>query len=512
MSWIRSTASDYKDLSDALVAAAVGNSVQSVDSVAAGGSGYAVGEIITLTGGTFTVAAQLEVLTLSTTAVATVRIYNAGVYTVDPTDPVAQGSSDGSGTGATFNLTLAANGWTANRNQATTCSSVDSVAAAGTGYNIGDVITLTGGVYDTAVTLTVATLTGGAGTGVATVTISEAGYYRVLPSDPVVQASVSPSGGTGATFNLSWDTGEREVILEGIGSGAEEIFVGWRTFSGSGYFNFELHGMTGYSAALQMSEQPGVSPGFFDGGTELLEAGAYMLCQNTTVSYWLSINSSRLILVVKAGSAYFNAYLGFGNRFATSIEYPYPMCVAGHDSHPFDLSSQSKLSSGLVDPWGSSENTLAGPMFVMGTDNAWISVQNAIISTTYSPRDIVVVSPAQVPDGSGNSLITPQADRFIDNSYDFASLILQSASGTPQFNVDPTPGTTPKHMMFPTAVVISVPTHVLIELDNTFWMTAFLAAGSLVTEDRIVDGTDTYRVFQNCNRTDVYAFLAIKEI
>ena len=67
----------------------------------AGGSGYAVGDRVTLAGGTHTTAAVIRVLTLSTTAIATFSIVNAGVYTTTSTS-FTQGSTSGVGTGATF--------------------------------------------------------------------------------------------------------------------------------------------------------------------------------------------------------------------------------------------------------------------------------------------------------------------------------------------------------------------------------------------------------------------------
>lgn len=76
--------------------------------VQAGGSGYAVGDTITLTGGTAITQAVLTVATLSGSAVATVTVTYSGFYSAKPTDPVAQGSTSGSGTGATFNMTWAA--------------------------------------------------------------------------------------------------------------------------------------------------------------------------------------------------------------------------------------------------------------------------------------------------------------------------------------------------------------------------------------------------------------------
>ncbi len=89
--------------------------------VAAGGTGYVVGEIITLAAGPTTnpplgAPAQLQVLTAPGGVIATVSVVNVingaspavgGSYFAAQTNPVAQGSTTGVGTGATFNLTQA---------------------------------------------------------------------------------------------------------------------------------------------------------------------------------------------------------------------------------------------------------------------------------------------------------------------------------------------------------------------------------------------------------------------
>lgn len=75
-------------------------------SVASGGTGYVVDEYITLTGGTGT-NTVLKVSSVSGGAVTGVTIAVGGNYSVTPTDPVSQGSTTGSGTGATFNMTFA---------------------------------------------------------------------------------------------------------------------------------------------------------------------------------------------------------------------------------------------------------------------------------------------------------------------------------------------------------------------------------------------------------------------
>lgn len=71
-----------------------------------GGAGYAVGDQITEAGGTFFSAAIIQVVTVSSGVITGVSIRRAGAYTTAPTNPAAQGSTTGSGTGATFNLTM----------------------------------------------------------------------------------------------------------------------------------------------------------------------------------------------------------------------------------------------------------------------------------------------------------------------------------------------------------------------------------------------------------------------
>lgn len=73
--------------------------------VQAGGSNYVVGDTITETGGTFTTPAVFTVATLSGSAVATVTATVPGIYTTKPSNPVAQGSTSGVGSGCTLNIT-----------------------------------------------------------------------------------------------------------------------------------------------------------------------------------------------------------------------------------------------------------------------------------------------------------------------------------------------------------------------------------------------------------------------
>ena len=76
------------------------------------------------------------------------------------------------------------------------------IAGGGTGYTIGDVLTLSGGTLFSGknpTTFKVATL--GASNAVATVTLGEVGFYTVLPTNPV---SVTGGTGSGCTLTVTW--------------------------------------------------------------------------------------------------------------------------------------------------------------------------------------------------------------------------------------------------------------------------------------------------------------------
>lgn len=71
----------------------------------AAGAGYSVNDVLTVVGGTNTVAAQFKVTALTASGVKTLVVQTAGAYTVLPTNPVAV--TGGGGTGATLTVSWA---------------------------------------------------------------------------------------------------------------------------------------------------------------------------------------------------------------------------------------------------------------------------------------------------------------------------------------------------------------------------------------------------------------------
>jgi len=157
------------------------------------GSGYTDRPAIGFSGGGGSGAAATAVLT--GTSVASISVAAAGTgYTSIPTVSLAGFG----GTGATATARMKAQ--------------TVAIQAAGSGYAQNDTITLTGGTSTQAVILTVNTVGGGG--EVQAVTITNAGNYSVLPSNPVSQGSTS-GGGTGATFNITaWN-----IVAFTVGAG-----------------------------------------------------------------------------------------------------------------------------------------------------------------------------------------------------------------------------------------------------------------------------------------------------
>ena len=74
-----------------------------------------------------------------------------------------------------------------------------AVVAGGTGYAVGNTLTVVGGLGQLDTELTVTTVSSGVITGI---TISNAGQYTEIPTNPV---SVTGGAGSAATFNLTFD-------------------------------------------------------------------------------------------------------------------------------------------------------------------------------------------------------------------------------------------------------------------------------------------------------------------
>lgn len=88
-----------------------------------------------------------------------------------------------------------------------------TVSAGGTGYTVGDDITISGGTFETAAVFNVDSVSGGVVTGVSLVT---AGKYSALPSNP---ASTTGGTGSGCTLTVTYQTVDPDEHIDDSGAG-----------------------------------------------------------------------------------------------------------------------------------------------------------------------------------------------------------------------------------------------------------------------------------------------------
>lgn len=582
------SASNYRDLLDKIVEFVTSTSATSV-AINAGGTGYTVGDVLTVSGGTKTISMELVVTSVNSGVIDGVRISQSGAYTSTPSNPVSV--TGGTGSSATFNVTWNTdNGWAVKRRTKQASSAVPSangsgyaisdtltvsggvdvdtapqftvseigtesavVAAGGSGYTQNDTLTLSGGTSSTAATFNVDTVDGGG--AVLTVSPVVNGAYSVLPTNPV-----STTGGTGAgcTLTVTWGevstltlatagklaetptnpasttggTGsgctltvtyvdhtstDFDVILEGEGSGSDQIFVGIRSFNPLGsIYNFELRGMTGYDNTKLWNEQPGISSGNWESAVSTEQDGAYVPLDNSSMTYWLFVSGRRIIGVFKVGAAtYTNMYLGWLNPFGTASDFPYPLCVAGCSSRHDRLFSSTNIGySGMLDPIRY-EADVTGPMIYRDPAGAWNQVANSQSSgTTRQALTAFVCWPA----GETSTTAVAADDAVATGATKSTNFIPNT--GNPGVASDFMPQTPDSpddiSLLWPSFLIRagdggSIPRDVHGELDGVFWTRATVNGSTAVSEDVFIDGTDRYLFFQNCNRTEDFSNFLIKQ-
>jgi hypothetical protein len=154
--------------------------------------------------GAINLAAGSQGVNLSNgTTVTAVTITNSGAttYTTVPTVTFSAPTTS-SGVQATGTVTMQ--------------RSAHTIVSGGSGYAVGDTITVVGGTFTTAITFTVATVSG---TSVLTLTLVNGGTYSVLPTGTLT--TTTTGAGTGLTLTIdSW--GVRAVNITSAGSGYVE--------------------------------------------------------------------------------------------------------------------------------------------------------------------------------------------------------------------------------------------------------------------------------------------------
>lgn len=519
MSWQTGTtaaSSSYRDFLTSIVAAATSQHI-SAAVVNSGGTGYTVGDILTITHAGAYISSLLEVTAVSGGVITAIKIRRNGAFS----------------------------------NRAASAT----VSAGGSGYVVGDILEVQGGTFTEKAKFQVATLSGSA---VATVTLFETGgAYTATPSNPAATVGIGPAAfagnnactltvtytgligttgisatggtGTGATFDITLTasghsavknvnnrtensiTNEKEVILLGTVAGGDAPYTGFFSYTQTSGLEtrrgIAMFGMTGFNPALALSAQPGIGP---IAGVLGSSSGSHLPVHEAAREWWLSITGRKISGVIRTTDVtvcYTSFYVGLMNGYGAATTSPYPMFVGASSNVPNRVPDSSD-NTGLSECFRATSSG-GGPMhFRRKSDGAWVSVINGQNSGTPAQVDDNVMWPVCSVQVVNTSTVPEQ------QMSDDGPLVLHDgqvgsntrANATDRMYPAPDSGDD-VFALWPLTVLATNATlandvnlEVAGELDNVFWFGGTTSAGATVAPEDYFDDAVSgkrYRIFPN---------------
>lgn len=270
-----------------------------------------------------------------------------------------------------------------------------------------------------------------------------------------------------------------ELILKGIGDGHDEIYIGFKLEDGAGYQQKDLvlNGFAGYDENLAWNEQPG--------SIEHAKLPTVPLVENTHIVYWISANTSRIILVAQLSTQYESAYLGFFKPVAVERQYPYPMAIGGSYIQGSDWINTSPGHSCFVNP-GSDTFAGLGPL------------ANSVTDTTAEQTSSLRV---RRPDGSWRAGINKVLKNNVETATHFEHLCVWPYNTEPKrvLTVLTANETIENVIMFPCLLYETYPHGVIGQLDGVYFVGN---RQDLSSKDIIIYNNKPYMVFANVFRRD----------
>jgi hypothetical protein len=403
-----------------------------------------------------------------------------------------------------------------------------AIAAGGSGYVVGDVLTLSGGTGTHSTTVEVTSVAAGVVDGIL---LRDGGAYSVVPTSP---ASTTGGTGTGCTITVSTSTStgwtanrdttytydsitEKEILLEGAGlAGADEIFVGIKSYSIlndiTRSYLWHLNGMTGYNSGLAYASQPGISPA----SSPSTGGGCYVPLENASMDFWFFITGRRIMGIVKTSDVttthYMSFFLGLVDPFQTSTEYPYPMFISGCSARQDALWDTTIPDvAGLTEQIGIGSRT--GPGYTRLANGTWQSVSNSRTSFSGSVSRAGTLDYTIYPAGKNRNLPGGDDDIVGDAFFDFEDLFPNSGvPGAPSFTLQPSPDSGGDlYLLIPATLIWTGPSDINRQMVGHLpGVYAVGPGGVLTSEDTITQGSDEFTVFAGGQRTQACSYMAIK--
>ncbi len=540
----------YRSFLDKAIAVGTSKNVTAA-TVNAGGSGYVVGDTVTINHAGAVAPLELEVTAVSSGAITTVIINYGGAFS----NRVASLSVATAGSGYSSGDVLELQGGTS-----TEKCRVSVVAAAGAVTSA--TVVGNGGAYSVAPSSGASTRSGGTdgtaalppGTGTGTGCELTATMTGEIGTTAVAQTSTSGSG-TGATFDLTltqntWSverflnnitinsvTDEREVVLRATITGAQDALVGMRTYTQTSgldtRYGVLFFGMTAFNDQTALSAQTGLSsvitPGSQGSFLPILDGLALPIRVTCTTRFCRGVLKNDDTLGGGTVISYSNFGFGLYQGYAVNSQNPYPAIIFGSSSEAniSPISSSTNITSICEANGGDSGG--AGPIQIYDfPSNTWLFPMN--VNNGVRQRQIVVYplgSPAEIGGSSVEAdkaelLPTETSQGFLFNTgtsglYDITSRTSASRRLRTTLGDD-------DYVRIPLLLLQSLNTTAgensaddrpLGTVEGMFWVSAIKPDNSLVSaEDTLRDADNTrHRFYPTGAASSIeYLYFAVSEV
>lgn len=529
----------YREFQASMVSVMTSLHVSAV-AVSAAGTGYVVGDVLTLAHASAYHTARVEVLTVGGSGeVLTVRIDTGGAY-AERVDSAVVGAAAGSGYVVGDILKVGAGAGVATEDAFFEVATLSGSAVATVTKKF------TGGAYSTSPTINEAT-TLGVSTGFAG---DDAATLDLTLQTIMGATGIAGTGGTGSSatfdptltvtgwstlydrFDHDWgvqpDNNDRDVVLEGTVSTGDTPIIGFASIMGeSGLldrFALAMFGMTAFNPAVALTSQPGIGPLAW---TVATNAGSHLSITEEIAegnSWWISVTGRRVYGCVRGNvsgetNSYHTFYSGFMNQYGTATTSPYPLMVAG-SAYNWNQDTFSSKHTGLAECYQEDASINGPAYFLRKTDLTWAEVVNGAVSTPGSSKVMFPLGKIVESTDAGNQIVTDDNFRRLSSDGVMTSSIRANLS----IHNSPAPGSNDEFVLYSLTVADSgdnsgtddIHTHVAGELDGCFWTGGTKANGTAFTSEDYVENAagDRYRIFP-CNSQSLssrrYQFMLMRE-
>lgn len=286
-------------------------------------------------------------------------------------------------------------------------------------------------------------------------------------------------------------TAQASLQVQGPGSGSgREIYVNIKTVAdvATPYYSWRIRGATGYTSGAG----EGLNPG------ELQDEVYFNLWQNS-ITYWFYVSDRRFIVVAKCSTAYVSLYAGLFLPFGTPTQYPFPLYIGADYSKPVVWSHTN-----------SGRQMVTNPGANLGTgkeSSAYYRDQNGIWTAVYNNRYGTSNDQGIGSSDAGARMWPYQPDMNNDPGTAYTSFGSSSLNTGGGRAFDAFVATRQGERPTWPCMIIRGDQSPPGVLDGLL----AVPGGGMASEQTLTVGDDTYRAFQNIQRSSGNDFFLVKE-